>query len=96
MLMKYAWLPLLATISPIAMAEPLLPTGGVACLSLKDAKGYADYVRSAPQFAADLLARAACYEVKDAVPAVKQGRVEQEFQAYTLLSGHKVWLPAGK
>ena len=95
--MKYAWLPLFAVCAPAAaFAEPLLPTGGVACLSLKDAKAYADYTVKAPKFAADLLARADCYEVKDAVSAVKTGRTEQGFQAYTLLSGHKVWLPAGK
>lgn len=95
--MKYAWLPLFALFAPVAVfAEPLLPTGGVACLSLKDAKAYAEYVQSAPKFAADLVARADCYEVKDAVSAIKTGRAEQGFQAYTLLSGHKVWLPAGR
>ena len=95
--MKYAWLPLFALFIPaFVFAEPMLPTGGVACLSLKDAKAYANYVKQAPKFAADLLARANCYEVKETVPAVKKGRITEGFQAYTLLSGHKVWLPAAK
>lgn len=92
--MKYAYLPMLACAMPaIAFADLTLPTGGVACLNLKNAKAYAEQVVTAPQFAADLLARAACYEVKDAVPAVKSGVPSQGFQAYTLLSGHTVWLP---
>ncbi len=92
--MKYAWLLLFAGLTPIAVwADSTLPVGGVACLKLKDAKAYAEYNQIAPQFSADLIARASCYRVKDATPAVKSGRPEQGFQAYKLISGHRVWLP---
>lgn len=77
----------------VAQAAVTLPVGTVACLTLKAAQDYAALQTAYPEFANDLLARAACYVVKDPAEAVMQGRPEQGFQAYKLLSGHKVWLP---
>lgn len=80
-------------VAPALWAANALVPGQVACLSLQNAKNYAKYVKIAPDFAADLLARAACYEVIEPAEAVAQGRPEEDFQAYRLLSGHQVWLP---
>jgi hypothetical protein len=79
--------------APTVWAANSLVPGQVACLSLENAKNYAKYVQSAPDFAEDLLARAACYQVQEPDEAVAQGRPEGAFQAYRLLSGHQIWLP---
>lgn len=79
-----------------AYAATGLSVGSVACLTLKDAQDYAQYQRTAPDFAKDLMARADCYEVQEPTEAVAQGRPEGGFQAYKLLSGHKVWLPIAR
>ncbi len=91
--MKRALILLSLVLSPVAFAQPGLVKGQVACLSLKDARNYATFTTQAPQFARDLLARAACYEVKEPTDALPQGPQQQGFQAYALLSGHKVWVP---
>jgi hypothetical protein len=77
----------------LATAETALQPGQVACNSLKSAKNYVAYQQIVPAFAADLLARASCYTLRDLVIAVPKGRAEANFQAYTLLSGHTIWLP---
>ncbi|MCA3243732.1 MAG: hypothetical protein INF43_00300 [Alphaproteobacteria bacterium] len=98
--MKHATLLLLAglalTVGGGANAATGLPVGSVACLSLKDAQDYAQYQRTAPDFAKDLMARADCYVIQEPAEAVQQGRPEGGFQAYKLLSGHKVWLPIAR
>ncbi len=76
-----------------AFAAEQLPAGVVACQSREAAQDYAKFERTAPEFAADLLARATCYQLREPAKAVLQGRVEEGFQAYKLLSGHQVWLP---
>ncbi len=81
-------------VSASAMASELLPAGAVACQTREAAQNYVKYQRSAPDFAADLLARATCYQLREPAEAVTQGRVEEGFQAYKLLSGHQIWLPA--
>jgi hypothetical protein len=92
--MKYAWFPLLATIAPFsAMAQSQISAGGVACLSLKQAKAYATQQVAAPEFAADLIARADCYAVREPADAIIKGKPIDGYQAYQLLSGHTVWLP---
>ena len=83
-------------ISGVTYAAGTLPVGTVACLTWQAAQDYATLQTTAPDFAKDLLARAACYVVKDPAEAVAQGRPEQGFQAYKLLSGHKVWLPVAR
>ncbi len=90
--MKHALLLALATPS-LAFAAPGLVPGTVACLTLQDAKSYQNYQSNAPSFAEDLLARADCYAIKEATNAVPLGKPEQGFQAFKLLSGHRVWLP---
>jgi len=80
-------------------AAPMAPTvasGTIACLSLKNAKNYAAWHTEAPAFAQDLLDRAACYVLNEPATAPPQGRPEQGFQAYQLLSGHKVWVPIAR
>jgi hypothetical protein len=91
--MKYAWLPLFVALAPVAGAQNQIPAGDVACLSLKKAKAYATQQVAAPAFAADLIARADCYVLREPAEAVTQGQPIDGYQAYKLLSGHKVWLP---
>lgn len=79
-----------AVVASTAAAETL-PAGVVACISQKDAANYAKYVKEAPDFAADMLARATCYMNKDDIQAVPTGK-SGKFQQYKLLSGHKVWV----
>lgn len=78
--------------STAAAAETLQP-GLVACISSKAAIQYAEYAKTAPDFARDMLDRATCYVNKDAAEVVKTGQVGGYTQ-YKLLSGHKVWVPA--
>lgn len=72
-----------------------VPQGAVACLSQKAAANYALYSQQAPDFAADLLARASCFTVEKAEEAVKLG-AEKGFTKLKLLSGHVVWLPESR
>lgn len=77
-----------------AAAEEILPAGVVACISQKTAQQYAEYVATAPDFAADYLARATCYINNDDVQVVPTGK-SGEFAQYKLLTGHKVWVAKG-
>lgn len=72
-----------------------VPEGAVACLSRKDAANYGVYAKQAPDFAADLLARASCFEVSKAEDAIKLGH-EKGFDKLKLLSGHTIWLPEAR
>ncbi|MBI1308550.1 MAG: hypothetical protein GC129_01650 [Proteobacteria bacterium] len=81
-----------ASATPTVGDAVTLQPGTVACISLRDAVNYASYSKEAPQFAADLLDRAACFMPKDPMPAVLQG-TEKNFNKIKLLSGHSVWLP---
>lgn len=76
-------------------APAMLKAGTTACVTLKDAKNYKQYSTKAPKFAEDLLARASCFVNKEDQPAIPQSKAEG-FQKLKLLSGHTVWLPAGK
>lgn len=81
----------LAFFATPALAVESLPQGVVACISQKDAQNYAKYVTESPAFAADLMARAACYVNKDNVNAVQTGK-SGNFLQFKLLTGHKVWV----
>jgi hypothetical protein len=76
----------------LAQAAQLQPPV-VACLTLRDAQTYQSTVKTQPEFANDLLARAACYQLAELADARPLGRPTQGFQKYQLLSGHGVWLP---
>ena len=68
-----------------------LPVGSVACITQKDAQAYVKYEKAAPNFAKDLLARAACYVNNDEAEVVATGK-SGAFEQYKLLSGHKIWV----
>lgn len=72
-------------------ANPVLPTGVVACAIVKDVKDYHAYTTKAPAFAKDLLDRAACFVSETPQPAVVVGS-QAGYTRYKLLSGHKVWV----
>lgn len=75
-------------------ATEYLPAGVVACISQKAAQQYAQYSVSAPDFAADYLARATCYVNEDHVEVVPTGK-SGDFVQYKLLTGHKIWVAKG-
>lgn len=80
---------------PAAGANPVIPVGVVACVTVKDLKDYNTYVSSAPAFAKDLLDRATCYVSESPTPAVVvNGQTTDgvNYTRYKLLSGHKVWV----
>lgn len=86
----------LATVAAAPKNEAThLPAGQVACLSLKDAQNFADYSKNSPNFAADLLDRAACFKAKENMEAVLLSQ-EKGFTRIKLLSGHTVWFPSTK
>lgn len=72
-----------------------LPSNTVGCISLKDAIKYAEFTKTAPDFAADMIDRATCYLNKEEVEAVKLNQ-SKGYTRYQLLSGHKVWVPTRK
>lgn len=74
-------------------APAVLKAGSTACLTLKDAKNFKQYSTKAPEFAADLLARATCFVNQEDQPAIPQSKADG-FEKLKLLSGHTVWLPA--
>ncbi|MCP5405674.1 MAG: hypothetical protein H6922_05590 [Pseudomonadaceae bacterium] len=78
-----------------ALAQEYLPAGVVACISEKAARNYAQYSVSAPDFAADLLARATCYVNEEDMAEVVFTGKGVEFAQYKLLSGHKIWVAKG-
>lgn len=93
--MRLASFVALATLmTGVALADTL-PAGVVACLSMKHAQQYADYVQSAPDFAADMIDRANCYVNKEPVEVVRLSSKVKGYKQYKLLTGHKVWLPDG-
>lgn len=73
--------------------EVTVPPGQVACINLKYAKDYASYAANAPQFAADLIDRAACFKVEDNMTAVLQTSSEG-FDKVKLITGHTIWVPS--
>lgn len=83
---------LLVAASP-AFAAETLPAGVVGCISQKNAMQYADYVKTAPDFAEDMLQRASCYINKEPVEVVRLGGSKGYLQ-FQLLSGHRIWVPS--
>lgn len=71
----------------------VLPGGVVACLSLKDAKNYALYSKQAPDFAKDLLNRAACFQAEQNREAVFISQ-SAGYTKMKLITGHTVWVPS--
>ena len=99
--MRFALATAFSTLAALMLAAPVLaasvtvpvtlPAGAVACIGLRDAQNYAAYSKSAPKFAEELLARAACYINKEDIPAVTR-TVSGDYSQIQLLSGHRVWL----
>lgn len=75
--------------------EVAVPAGQVACINLKYAKDYAGYAVNAPEFAADLIDRAACFAVKEPMTGVQLSLAEG-FSKVKLLSGHTIWVSAAQ
>lgn len=73
--------------------EVTVPPGQAACISLKYAKDYAGYSVKAPEFAADLIDRAACFQVKEPTTGVALSSAEG-FDKVKLITGHTIWVPA--
>jgi hypothetical protein len=69
-----------------------LPKGTVICISLKHARDYVLYSAEAPDFAKDLIDRAACSRLDKPTEAIVDGKSEQGFKPYRLRSGHLVWV----
>lgn len=83
--------PQLALAGP-SKAEPTeLPLGAMACQSRSSAEFFAQAEENAPDFAAEMLARAMCYKVQAPTEALVMGR-EGPYTRYKLLSGHIVWV----
>lgn len=95
---------LFATVSVLSLAVPAafaaieptpvtLPAGVVACVNYREARNYTSYSANAPEFAEDLINRAACFKNKEPMPAVTKA-VVSGYTQLQLLSGHRVWLPS--
>jgi hypothetical protein len=80
-------------IVPAAFANvaPVIPTGSIACMTRKDIQSYELYIKQAPDFAQDLMARAICYKVEKPEEAVRLG-AEKGYARLKVLSGHIVWV----
>lgn len=78
----------------VAHAAPVVPAGTVLCQSLTHARQYQSYVKDAPDFAKDLLDRAACYISQGTEEMIPTAEKAKGFKQFKLISGQKVWAPA--
>lgn len=78
-----------------SLTHGTIPAQTVVCVSRTKAEHYYQYLQTAPEFTANLLAQADCFQTKEPMDALFISQ-EKGFVGAKLLSGHTVWLPAGK